>query len=48
MSEPDLDAVEQVVDAATTAQGDRYEQLVAAHDAVRDALTDDDAQATGR
>lgn len=50
MSEPDLDALVQLVDQVGTAEGDRYEGLVAAHDAIRDALarTDDDAQAPGR
>ena len=51
MSEtPDMEDLEKVVDEATAAEGDRYEGLVAAHDAIREALarTDDDAQAPGR
>lgn len=48
--QPDLEAIEQLVDEATTAEGDRYEGLVTAHEAIREALarTDDDAQAPGR
>lgn len=48
MTHPDLDALTEQVQQAVSAQGDRYQQLVAAHDAVREALADDDAQAPGR
>lgn len=46
----DFDALSELVDAAATAEGDRYPQLVAAHDAIREALaqTDGDPQAAGR
>jgi hypothetical protein len=39
-----------MVDQVATAEGDRYPQLVAAHDALRAALasTDADPQAPGR
>lgn len=48
MTEPDLDALTDLVEQAVTAEGDRYDGLVAAHDAVREALADDNAQASGR
>ncbi|MEI2644134.1 MAG: hypothetical protein U0R28_04770 [Candidatus Nanopelagicales bacterium] len=48
MSEPDLDALTEQVEQALAADGDRYPHLVAAHDAVREALADDDTQAPGR
>lgn len=45
-----IERVTEIVDQAAKAEGDRYEQLVAAHDALREALaeTDGDAAATGR
>lgn len=46
----DLDELTETVDQVATIEGDRYEQLVAVHDALRTALaeTDGDAQAAGR
>jgi hypothetical protein len=44
----DLDDLEELVDQATAAPGDRLAGLQAAHDALREALADDDAQAPGR
>lgn len=46
----DLDQVTALVDDAARTDGDRYDKLVAAHDALRAALadTDGDTQAAGR
>jgi hypothetical protein len=46
----DLEELTEMVDQVATVEGDRYEQLVVAHDALRTALaeTDGDAQAAGR
>ncbi len=46
----DLDELTDMVEQVSTVQGDRYDQLVAAHDALREALahTDGDTQAAGR
>lgn len=46
----DLDELTTLVEAITSVQGDRYERLVGAHDALREALahTDGDTQAAGR
>jgi hypothetical protein len=46
----DLDGLTVMVEQVAGADGDRYDQLVAAHDALRDALarTDGDTQAAGR
>lgn len=46
----DLDELTSMVDKIEAVQGDRYEQLSAAHDALREALahTDGDPQAAGR
>lgn len=46
----DLDRLTAMVDEVAAAQGDRYPQLVAVHDALQGALaeTDGDAQAPGR
>lgn len=46
----DTDDLTALVDEAASAQGDRYDKLVAAHAALREALarTDGDTQAAGR
>ena len=46
----DIDELTRMVDEASADTGDRYPQLVALHDALREALseTDGDAAATGR
>mgnify|MGYP001066649773 FL=1 len=46
----DLDRLTAMVDEVAAAQGDRYPQLVAVHDALQAALaeTDGDTQAPGR
>ncbi len=46
----DLDRLTAMVDDVAAAQGDRYPQLVAVHDALQEALaeTDGNAQAPGR
>lgn len=46
----DLDELTLMVEAISTSEGDRYGQLSAAHDALREALahTDGDPQAAGR
>jgi hypothetical protein len=48
VSERDLDDLQEMVERATTADGDRLAALQAAHDALREALDDDDTQAPGR
>ncbi len=46
----DLDELTAMVEGVVAYEGDRYPQLVAAHDALREALarTDGDTQAAGR
>lgn len=46
----ELDRLTAMVDDVAAAQGDRYPQLVAVHDALQEALaeTDGDTQAPGR
>ncbi len=50
MSTPDLGPLEDKVEAVASDTGDRYEQLVEVHDALRQALaeTDSDPAAPGR
>ena len=46
----DLNEVTALIDQAAASEGDRYEQLCTAHDALREALvhTDGHTQAAGR